>query len=183
MSKNSFYVSLFYTIAVSNHAMNEMQRKSSIWMEYSISFELGLYSPTFFKLTNFLTLFQFQEIQSINPEKVPSTNTGSNSKRNREFSSQQKQESTCNKHKILQRLQYHLSIFLVFLASSGWQECFDDNTGYPYYWHTETNEVTWDMPDELKMRNPPQESHHNPYLPPWSKQSSKTCKTNYQFYQ
>ncbi|XP_011269281.2 uncharacterized protein LOC105259194 [Camponotus floridanus] len=32
-----------------------------------------------------------------------------------------------------------------------WQECYDDSTGYPYYWHIETNEVTWDMPDELRL--------------------------------
>ncbi|XP_011648359.1 formin-binding protein 4-like isoform X2 [Pogonomyrmex barbatus] len=30
-----------------------------------------------------------------------------------------------------------------------WQECYDESTGYPYYWHIETNEVTWDMPEEL----------------------------------
>lgn len=32
-----------------------------------------------------------------------------------------------------------------------WQECYDESTGYPYYWHTETNEVTWDMPEELRL--------------------------------
>ncbi|XP_072756609.1 uncharacterized protein [Anoplolepis gracilipes] len=32
-----------------------------------------------------------------------------------------------------------------------WQECYDDSTGYPYYWHIETNEVTWDMPEELRL--------------------------------
>ncbi|XP_034940117.1 formin-binding protein 4-like isoform X2 [Chelonus insularis] len=34
--------------------------------------------------------------------------------------------------------------------SSLWQECYDESTGYPYYWHIETNEVTWDIPKELK---------------------------------
>ncbi|XP_071641339.1 uncharacterized protein [Temnothorax longispinosus] len=32
-----------------------------------------------------------------------------------------------------------------------WQECYDESTGYPYYWHIETNEVTWDMPKELRL--------------------------------
>ncbi|CAG0884493.1 unnamed protein product [Darwinula stevensoni] len=29
-----------------------------------------------------------------------------------------------------------------------WQECYDDSTGYPYYWNYQTNEVTWDPPQE-----------------------------------
>lgn len=33
---------------------------------------------------------------------------------------------------------------------TAWQECFDESTGYPYYWHTETNEVTWELPKELE---------------------------------
>ncbi|XP_014469072.1 PREDICTED: formin-binding protein 4-like [Dinoponera quadriceps] len=32
-----------------------------------------------------------------------------------------------------------------------WQECYDKTSGYPYYWHIETNEVTWDMPEELRL--------------------------------
>ncbi|XP_012280309.1 formin-binding protein 4 isoform X2 [Orussus abietinus] len=32
-----------------------------------------------------------------------------------------------------------------------WQECYDETTGYPYYWHTETNEVTWEMPSEMRL--------------------------------
>ncbi|KAK0168616.1 hypothetical protein PV327_002394 [Microctonus hyperodae] len=35
--------------------------------------------------------------------------------------------------------------------SSLWQECFDESTGYPYYWHTETNQVTWEIPTELNL--------------------------------
>ncbi|CAK9818615.1 Formin-binding protein 4 [Anthophora quadrimaculata] len=31
-----------------------------------------------------------------------------------------------------------------------WRECLDESSGYPYYWHIETNEVTWEMPDELR---------------------------------
>ncbi|XP_011347934.1 formin-binding protein 4 isoform X2 [Ooceraea biroi] len=32
-----------------------------------------------------------------------------------------------------------------------WQECYDQATGYPYYWHIETNDVQWDMPEELRL--------------------------------
>ncbi|XP_076624014.1 uncharacterized protein LOC143343227 isoform X1 [Colletes latitarsis] len=31
-----------------------------------------------------------------------------------------------------------------------WRECLDESSGYPYYWHIETNEVTWEMPEELR---------------------------------
>lgn len=30
-----------------------------------------------------------------------------------------------------------------------WQECYDEGTGYPYYWNMNTNEVTWEPPPEL----------------------------------
>lgn len=30
-----------------------------------------------------------------------------------------------------------------------WQECHDKDTGYPYYWNMNTNEVTWAPPPEL----------------------------------
>ncbi|KAK6636780.1 hypothetical protein RUM43_010443 [Polyplax serrata] len=33
---------------------------------------------------------------------------------------------------------------------TAWQQCYDPNSGYPYYWNTETNEVTWEMPADLK---------------------------------
>ncbi|KAL0276566.1 UNVERIFIED_CONTAM: hypothetical protein PYX00_004120 [Menopon gallinae] len=33
---------------------------------------------------------------------------------------------------------------------SKWQQCYDHNSGYPYYWNTETNEVTWEIPLEFK---------------------------------
>lgn len=32
-----------------------------------------------------------------------------------------------------------------------WQECFDESTGYPYYWNVNTNAVTWEMPPEYKL--------------------------------
>lgn len=31
-----------------------------------------------------------------------------------------------------------------------WQECYDESTGYPYYWNMQTNRVTWEMPEEYK---------------------------------
>lgn len=36
---------------------------------------------------------------------------------------------------------------MIFVA---WQECFDESTGYPYYWNVESNQVTWEMPPEYK---------------------------------
>ena len=30
-----------------------------------------------------------------------------------------------------------------------WNELFDEKTGNPYYWNSETNETTWEMPPEL----------------------------------
>ncbi|XP_015111908.1 formin-binding protein 4 isoform X2 [Diachasma alloeum] len=35
-------------------------------------------------------------------------------------------------------------------SGSPWQECFDDSTGYPYYWNMQTNQVTWEIPKELE---------------------------------
>ncbi|RZF33557.1 hypothetical protein LSTR_LSTR008203 [Laodelphax striatellus] len=32
-----------------------------------------------------------------------------------------------------------------------WQECFDEGTGYAYYWNMHTNEVTWQMPAEYQQ--------------------------------
>eukprot|EP00942_MAST-04A_sp_MAST-4A-sp1_P002836 g2836.t1 len=30
-----------------------------------------------------------------------------------------------------------------------WNELFDENSGNPYYWNSETNETTWEIPPEL----------------------------------
>jgi len=30
-----------------------------------------------------------------------------------------------------------------------WQLCYDETTGYPYYWNTATNAVTWEPPPEV----------------------------------
>lgn len=28
-----------------------------------------------------------------------------------------------------------------------WQECYDDVSGFIYYWNTQTNKVTWEKPE------------------------------------
>lgn len=58
-----------------------------------------------------------------------------------------------------------------------WQECYDETTGYPYYWHMETNEVTWEIPEELRMkRNTTQnEAAHTQFMQ-WPMTSAKNCK-------
>lgn len=35
-------------------------------------------------------------------------------------------------------------------STVNWQECYDESTGYPYYWNVETNQVTWEIPPEYK---------------------------------
>ncbi|KAF5301833.1 hypothetical protein FQA39_LY10618 [Lamprigera yunnana] len=32
-----------------------------------------------------------------------------------------------------------------------WQECFDNSSGYTYYWNTQTDQVTWSMPEQYKQ--------------------------------
>ncbi|XP_017777003.1 PREDICTED: formin-binding protein 4-like [Nicrophorus vespilloides] len=36
------------------------------------------------------------------------------------------------------------------IKETSWQECFDDQSGCPYYWNINTNAVTWEMPLEFK---------------------------------
>lgn len=64
-----------------------------------------------------------------------------------------------------------------------WQECYDESTGYPYYWHIETNEVTWDMPEELRLLQKQSEvgpgTKHPVQGPHWVDFSSIKC--NYHF--
>jgi hypothetical protein len=51
----------------------------------------------------------------------------------------------------------YIYIFIYYIQSNEkyhilvWQECYDQVTGYPYYWHVETNDVQWDMPEELRL--------------------------------
>lgn len=61
-----------------------------------------------------------------------------------------------------------------------WQECYDKSSGYPYYWHIETDEVTWDMPEELRSirKQSEMESVIKPLVqgPHWVDFSSIACK-------
>lgn len=38
---------------------------------------------------------------------------------------------------------------LVGIEMGDWQEVWDENTGCYYYWNTQTNEVTWELPQCL----------------------------------
>jgi hypothetical protein len=46
-----------------------------------------------------------------------------------------------------------------------WQELWDPQSGQPYFWHTLTNELTWEKPQDLLK-------------PPMSKSSVATTKVN-----
>ncbi|XP_014221578.1 fibrous sheath CABYR-binding protein-like [Trichogramma pretiosum] len=65
---------------------------------------------------------------------------------------------------------------------SYWQECVDEQTGYPYYWHTETNQVTWEIPIELKMFKENSQGGNitpsTPHIPQWSKMSKFSDSQN-----
>ncbi|XP_015433489.1 PREDICTED: formin-binding protein 4-like [Dufourea novaeangliae] len=63
---------------------------------------------------------------------------------------------------------------------SMWRECIDESSGYPYYWHIETNQVTWEMPEELRyMKNNMKPSSvvnpHSIQDPHWVDFSSAGC--------
>jgi len=34
-----------------------------------------------------------------------------------------------------------------------WKQCKDQSTGYPYYWNTKTNEVTWSLPEGIQKKS------------------------------
>ena len=43
-------------------------------------------------------------------------------------------------------------MFLTILEpKTEWQQLTDEKTNYPYYWHTVTNAVVWDMPAEFSQ--------------------------------
>jgi len=64
-----------------------------------------------------------------------------------------------------------------------WQECYDKFSGYPYYWHIETNEVTWDMPEELRLLQKQSEvgpsAKHPIQGPHWVDFSSIKCNCHF----
>jgi hypothetical protein len=50
---------------------------------------------------------------------------------------------------------------------SVWEKCYDEDSGYYYYWNTNTNEVTWDMPSEYRAYNKTKTKKScNLYIPP-----------------
>lgn len=54
-----------------------------------------------------------------------------------------------------------------------WQECYDELTGYSYFWNTETDEVTWVPPKSYKPAdNAPKKG--NTSKPPMEKGKKKT---------
>lgn len=55
---------------------------------------------------------------------------------------------------------HYQQILISFIPA--WQECFDDKSGFHYYWNTKTDEVTWSKPDEYQ----PMKKSNKPFLPP-----------------
>lgn len=52
-----------------------------------------------------------------------------------------------------------------------WQECYDELTGYSYYWNTKTDEVTWTTPSDFKSIKEQKKGKLSPkkkdlYVPP-----------------
>ncbi|KAL1455242.1 hypothetical protein WDU94_009351 [Cyamophila willieti] len=41
-----------------------------------------------------------------------------------------------------------------------WQECYDENSGYTYYWNMHNGEVTWEEPEELKQHKAELEKYY-----------------------
>lgn len=48
--------------------------------------------------------------------------------------------------------------------STAWKECFDKQSGFPYYWNQHTDEVTWEMPEVFKSKM----KKSGLYIPPTS---------------
>lgn len=45
-------------------------------------------------------------------------------------------------------------------SSISWQECYDETSGYTYYWNMHNGEVTWDEPKELKQHKAELEKYY-----------------------
>lgn len=59
-------------------------------------------------------------------------------------------QSNQNKNKQVNtnHLKYKFTLVVCFIVV--WQECYDELTGYSYYWNTKTDEVTWTTPSDFK---------------------------------
>lgn len=49
-----------------------------------------------------------------------------------------------------------INVFICFCVSNSepvpkWQQCLDEETQCYYYWHVDTNEVTWEIPAEYSQ--------------------------------
>jgi hypothetical protein len=67
----------------------------------------------------------------------------------------------------IQRISNHIHFYIV-AEPPEWSECYDESTGYHYYWNVRTNEVRWDKPEELLKTTPaqpPVPTSSNPPLP------------------
>lgn len=52
-----------------------------------------------------------------------------------------------------------------------WEECYDDKSGFPYYWNTQTDEVSWEMPTGYKkLSSKIDASKKKLYIPPPSEE-------------
>lgn len=41
----------------------------------------------------------------------------------------------------------------MFIFVLVWQECYDDVSGFIYYWNTQTNKVTWEKPEHYEAHS------------------------------
>lgn len=53
------------------------------------------------------------------------------------------------KVRIVEEFVLKICFLLVGIEMGDWQEVWDENTGCYYYWNTQTNEVTWELPQYL----------------------------------
>lgn len=60
-------------------------------------------------------------------------------------------------------------VIITFIYILAWKECIDEQTGYPYYWNVNTDEVTWEAPQELQHlteKSKTQNKSKSLYVPP-----------------
>lgn len=102
-----------------------------------------------------MCVFIIKEIQCIGSENEESRDkNNSRATKNDSTQSSSAQDIAPSSCKFM---QIHICLHNNYLINNHelwltvWQECFDESTGYPYYWHTETNQVTWEIPTELNL--------------------------------